>query len=437
MGDLDHTHDARIQTWVASATPGCDFPLQNLPLGIFRPAHDASAPWRVGTAIGAHVLDLGGCAEDGLLDDADPAALHALDADTLNGLMALPGTTVTSLRHAVHALLRADTGHRRATERRLHAMEAVTLRLPVRIGNYTDFYASLHHATNTGRLLRPDSPLMANYPWLPVAYHGRPSSVVVSGTPVRRPWGQQRTSSGVPELRPSGKLDLELEVGLFVGAGNPLGEPIPIAEAADHLFGCCLLNDWSARDIQAWEYQPLGPFLGKNFATTISPWVVTRQALLPFRTAPAPREPGLPAPLPYLSDVREATTGAFDIHLEWQLRTTRMREGGDAAVTVARTNLGSLLWTPAQLIAHHTVNGCNLEPGDLLGSGTVSGPDATACGSMLELTKGGREPWTLPNGETRGFLEDGDEVVLRGRCSAPGAASIGFGECHGRISPAR
>jgi len=402
---IDHTHDPALRSWVESANdPACDFPIQNLPFATFR--HGAGS--HVGAAIGDQVLDITG----------------ALQIRSLRDLMAMPKAERVSLRQRISHMLAhdPDASH-------LVPMAEAELLLPCEIGDYTDFYASLHHATNVGSMFRPDNPLLPNYKWLPVGYHGRASSIVVSGTPVRRPRGQTvEQPAGPPKFGPSRRLDYELEVGGFLGPGNAIGEPIPIAQAADHLFGVCLLNDWSARDIQTWEYQPLGPFLAKNFATSISPWVVTMEALEPFRCAPAPRPPSDPEPLPHLRD----TIGAYDITLEVWLRSAHMPE----PVRLSRSRFGSLYWTLAQMVAHHTSNGCPLRPGDLIGSGTVSGPEKENRGCLLELTWRGSEPVTLPTGEIRKFLEDGDEVILRGFCEARGARRIGLGECRGVVLPA-
>jgi fumarylacetoacetase len=306
--------------------------------------------------------------------------------------------------------------------------------VPTSVGDYTDFFAGIAHATNTGRLFRPDAPLLPNYKYVPVAYHGRASSVCASGAPVRRPRGQRKPQNqDAPDYGPSRNLDYELELGIWIGPGNELGEPIPIGEASRHVAGFCLLNDWSARDIQAWEYQPLGPFLAKSFHTSISPWIVTPEALAPFRAAQAPRPEGDPAPLPHLFDARDQEQGALDIGFEVALLTERMRAAGAAPYVLSRVNARALYWTVAQMVAHHSSNGCNLRPGDLFGSGTVSGYDPSSYGSLLEITRGGREPVSLPNGEVRRFLEDGDEVIFRARCEGAGKVSIGFGECRGRI----
>ncbi len=419
----NETHDPQLRSWVESGNqPGTDFPIQNLPLGVFRRGDE---PPRIGVAIGDCVFDLAGYARE------LPASLRAAcEAPSLNTLMALGNQACSALRRRLSESLRegqsADV--RRNIERLVIPLREVELLLPVSIGDYTDFYASIHHASNVGRMLRPDQPLMPNYKFLPVAYHGRASSIVVSGTPIRRPCGQTKNDKAEqPEFGPTRALDYELEVGLFVGPGNRLGEPIGIAEAEQHVFGFCLVNDWSARDIQQWEYQPLGPLLGKNFATTISPWVVTLEALAPFRV-PA----SAPAPLPYLDMAEDRQHGGFDLTLEVWLRTPAMR----TPVRVSRGGFREMYWTVAQMLAHHTSNGCNLRPGDLLASGTVSGPSRASRGCLLELTWRGTEPLELPSAERRDFLEDGDEVIFRGYCERTGFARIGLGECRGRILPA-
>ncbi len=320
----------------------------------------------------------------------------------------------------------------------LHAAAACTLHLPAAIGDYTDFFAGIAHATNTGRLFRPDNPLLPNYKYVPVAYHGRASSVRVSGAEIRRPNGQRKPpEQAAPDFGPCRNLDYELELGVWIGPGNALGAPVPIAEAGAQIAGFCLLNDWSARDIQAWEYQPLGPFLAKSFSTSISPWIVTTEALEPFRVAQPPRPPGDPVPLPHLLDADDQARGAFDIGLEAALLTPRMREAGTMPHVLSRVNAQALYWTVAQMVAHHTSNGCDLRAGDLFGSGTISDADPASFGSLLEITQSGRVPLDLPNGETRRFLEDGDEVILRARCARAGAATIGFGACRGRLLTAR
>ena len=436
MSTPDETHDGRLGSWVASARGiDTDFPLQNLPLGVFR--RRGSDNPRIGVAIGAEILDLPRTAAVGALGPV-PARLHeAIVAPTLNPLMALGRPAARVLRGLVHSLLREDSRLARPPEECLVPMDAAELLLPAAIGDYTDFYASIHHATNVGSMFRPDQPLMPNYKWVPIGYHGRASSVVPSGTPIRRPHGQVMDDGApAPELRATKALDYECELGAWVGMGNRLGEPVPIAEAEERLFGLSLLNDWSARDLQRWEYQPLGPFLAKSFGTTVSPWVVTLDALVPFRVPRAPRPPGDPAPLPYLEDPRDRALGGLGLELTVLLGSERMRNEGIPPVRVSGACFGAMYWTTAQLLTHHASNGCNLRPGDLLGSGTVSGPAKENRGCLLELTWRGTEPLALPTGETRRFLEDGDEVVLRGRCAREGYATIGFGECRGTILPA-
>jgi len=402
-----------------------DFSIHNLPFGVFR----AGGSFAIGIAIGDRILDLCACARAGLLDDLAPQTQAACRDTVLNSLMALGRDHWSPLRERITELLRAGSPHRAAVEPLLVPMDQAEMALPARIGDYTDFYASIHHAANVGLLFRPDGPLLSNYKYVPIGYHGRASSIVVSGAPVRRPSGQFKAPGAeTPVFGPSRALDYELEAGFFAGPGNALGEPIPIAEAEAHIFGVCLLNDWSARDIQSWEYQPLGPFLAKSFATTISPWVVTMAALAPFRVPAFPRTEGDPVPLPYLNSTEDRRRGAIDLTLEVYLRSKQM----DRPIRLSRGNLRNLYWTPAQLFTHHASNGCNLRPGDLLGSGTVSGPDPDERGCLLEMTQRGAEPIHLPNGEIRRFLEDGDEVILRGYCQREGAR-IGFGECRGVI----
>ena len=425
---IDATHDQGLRSWVASAIGHSEFPIQNLPLGVFSPP--GGKP-RIGVAIGDKIFDLSAAAEAGAIGSAIAPACRE---PVLNALLGESAAARKELRQTLSELL-AERAKPRPEW--LHAMASSVLHLPARIGDYTDFFAGIHHATNTGRQFRPDNPLLANYKYVPVAYHGRASSVVVSGHEVRRPNGQRKPAAEmVPSFGASRNLDYELELGIWVGPGNALGEPITIAEAADHIAGFSLLNDWSARDIQGWEYQPLGPFLAKNFATTISPWIVTTEALAPFRIPQAPRPAGDPAPLAYLSDPRDQANGAFAIVLEVLLQTPAMRAAGQAPQPLAHSNTRYLYWTVAQMLAHHTSNGCNLSPGDLFGSGTVSGPSPESYGSLLEITEGGRKPLTLPSGETRRFLEDGDEVIFRAHATREGFARIGFGECRGVILPA-
>ncbi|WP_295633885.1 fumarylacetoacetase [Novosphingobium sp.] len=429
MSTIDHTHDAAATSWVAGTNDHADFPVQNLPLGVFAPADGAP---RIGTAIGDFVLDL--AALSGRL----PAEVRpALGETTLNTLFACAPEARRALRHAVFALL-TDPAQREHVEPHLHAAADVTMHLPARIGDYTDFYVGIHHATNIGKQFRPDQPLLPNYKHVPIGYHGRASSVRVSGTPVVRPSGQRKPpEADAPDFGPCRRLDYELEMGVCIAGANDLGEPVPIADAPDRIAGLCLLNDWSARDLQAWEYQPLGPFLAKNFLTTVSPWVVTSEALAPFRIAQAPRPAGDPQPLAYLWDKDDQQAGAFAITLEVSIASASMRASGMPAHRLSSGPASNMYWTVAQMIAHHTSNGCDLNPGDLLGTGTISGPTRDAFGSLIELSSGGREPIPLPDGETRAFLEDGDALTLSGYASAQGYRTIGFGACEGVIQPAR
>jgi fumarylacetoacetase len=422
------------KSWVASANePGCDFPLQNLPYGVFR----AGGGDRIGVAIGDRILDLRACIDQGLLDGSPDPLLHACSADVLNPLMALGPALWSELRRRLTALLDADQPasetRRRAAPLLVPKSEA-TMRLPAAIGDYTDFYASIHHATRVGELFRPANPLLPNYKYVPIGYHGRASSIVISGTEIRRPCGQIKPKEGGPVYGPTQSLDYELEVGIFVGSGNALGQPVSIAEAENHIFGLCLVNDWSARDIQSWEYQPLGPFLAKSFATTISPWVVPLEALAPWRVPAFARAEGDPEPLPYLRSPA-ADCGGIDLALQAYLQSSRMREAGEAPVLLSRSNLRHLYWTPAQLLAHHTSNGCNLRAGDLLATGTVSGPEEGSEGCLLEKQHS-PEPVRLPDGELRQFLHDGDRVTFRAYCEKPGLPRIGFGECAGTVTAA-
>lgn len=438
---MDETHDHSARSWLDSANVlGTDFPLQNLPYGSYRRG-GSQEPFRVGVAIGDAVLDVTGCVAAGALE-GKAAEAGAACASGLNGLLRLGRPHWSALRLALHRLLNAAHPAARRHQARLAAhmlpLADVELDVPCTVGDYTDFYASVFHATNVGSMFRPDNPLLPNYKYVPIGYHGRASSIVASGTAIRRPCGQSRPDGAVaPVVGPSRRLDYELEVGAIVGPGNGLGQPIPIAGAEDHLFGLCLVNDWSARDIQAWEYQPLGPFLAKSFATTVSPWVVTFEALDPFRVPPFERPEGDPAPLPYLDADWHRERGGIDLRLEVHLQSARMRDEGIAPVRLSASHLRDMYWTFAQMTAHHTSNGCNLRPGDLLASGTVSGRDKDTRGCLLELAWRGTEPVDLPTGERRAFLEDGDDVVLTGFCERAGAGRIGFGECRGRILPAR
>ncbi len=431
--ELDATHDPAARSWVASANaPGADFPLQNLPFGRFRPAV-GDEPWRIGVAIGDQILDLKLALAQCPWDAEVAALLEPLAAGDLLALMAASVDERRLLRSALSAALRDGSMQGPFLELCLLPQAQAKMDLPCRIGDYTDFYTSLHHATAVGRLFRPDQPLLPNYKWVPIGYHGRSSSIRASGVDVRRPQGQFRVAADAPPVfGPSRRLDYELELGAFIAQGNALGAPIPIADAPDHLFGLCLLNDWSARDIQPWEYQPLGPFLSKSFATTISPWIVTIEALAPYRS-PWSRPVGDPQPLAYLDSEADRKLGAFDIALEVWLQTAAMRERGEAAVRLSESNFRDAYWTLAQLVAHHSSNGCDLRSGDLLGSGTQSGPGPGQGGSLLELTQGGRQPITLAGGEVRSFLHDGDTVTLRAYCARDGAARIGFGDCSATV----
>jgi fumarylacetoacetase len=440
MPPINETHDPALRSWVGSAQePGCDFPLQNLPHAVFRRA-GSSETWRGGVAIGDQVLDLAAALASGAFDAVPAAAREALaDAalPALNALMARSPEDWSALRLALSRALREGAAAQARLASALVPQALVEYTVPARIGDYTDFYTSVHHATNIGRLFRPDQPLMPNYKWVPIGYHGRASTIGVSGQAFARPQGQTLPIGATqPAFGPCQRLDYEMELGLYIGAGNAPGEPIPIGLAERHLFGVCLLNDWSARDIQAWEYQPLGPFLSKNFATTVSPWVVTLEALAPFRV-PFVRPVEDPQPLTYLDDAEQRRAGAIDVQLEVWLETEASRGAGHGAMRLSRTSYRHAYWTPAQLVAHHSVNGCALQPGDLLGTGTLSGPAPDEAGALIELTRGGREPLALPDGTARTFLLDGDAVILRGWCEAPGAARIGFGECRGTVLPAR
>ncbi|MGZ5090246.1 MAG: fumarylacetoacetase [Burkholderiales bacterium] len=434
---LDETHNPAFTSWLACANDSnTDFPIQNLPFGVFRKRGSRAAA-RVGVAIGSYVLDVAAVGPDRAFEGVAAAAAAACSAPSLNALMELGRSHWTALRLSLAQLLRSGSPTRHEVPpEALVRLEDAELLLPASIGDYSDFFASIHHATNAGRLFRPDNPLLPNYKHVPIAYHGRASSIIISGTPVIRPRGQTRAPNDAgPTFGASQRLDYELELGVFIGRGNALGKPIALAHAEDHVFGLCLVNDWSARDIQAWEYQPLGPFLGKSFATSVSPWVVTLDALMPFRGSAYARAAGDPVPLPYLDNHADRATGGIDIALSVTLSTQTMRSQGIAPCTLAQTSSQYLYWTIFQMVAHHTVNGCNLRPGDLIATGTVSGPERTACGSLLEMSANASHSFALPGGETRTFLEDGDEVLFRGHCSREGYRSIGFGECRGVIVP--
>jgi fumarylacetoacetase len=435
---IDETHSAARGSWVASANGHSDFPIQNLPLGVFAPPNGSA---RGGVAIGDEIFDLAAALDLGLFDGLAAQAAEAASGATLTLLFALGGEARRALRRRVSEILDADSRERARIEalraRLLHRAEDCRLELPAAIGDYTDFFAGIHHATNAGKLFRPDNPLLSNYKYVPIGYHGRASSIRASGAELRRPTGQRKgASEAVPSFGPSRSLDYELELGVWIGPGNALGTPIAIAEAANHIAGVCLLNDWSARDIQGWEYQPLGPFLGKIFLTTISPWVVAPEALAPFRTAQALRPAGDPAPLPYLWDAADQAAGAFDIELEVFLHTQGLESKGLPPHRLSLSNARHLYWTVAQLVTHHSSGGCNLRAGDLFGTGTISTPSDDGLGSLLEISAGGRRPLALPSGETRRFLEDGDTVIIRAHCRRDGFATIGFGECRGTLAPA-
>ena len=423
MSAIDETHDPALVSWVAGARPGSDFPIQNLPLGIFSEAKGRRRP---GVAIGDYILDLTAVAD--LLDEE---WRRDLSQPVLNGWLARGPGWHRDLRQRLSEML-SDERYRDDVEPQLIGQSEVRMHVPCLIGDYTDFYVGIHHATNVGRQFRPDNPLLPNYKYVPIGYHGRASSVRASGEPVTRPCGQRKPpDAGSPEYGPSGRLDYELELGLWIGRGNRLGETIPISEAAEHIAGWCLLNDWSARDLQAWEYQPLGPFLAKNFLTSVSPWIVTSEALAPFRVPVPPRPPGDPEPLPYLTGDGDS---AFAIQLEATLTTAKMRAEGIAPHMLSRgVASAAMYWSAAQIVTHHASNGCNLQPGDLIGTGTLSTDSDEGLGSLMEISRGGKQPIKLPSGETRSFLEDGDEVILRAWCEADGAVRIGFGECVGRV----
>jgi len=435
MSSIDETHDPRRASWVASAQGHAEFPIQNLPFGVFSPA-DCSP--RAGVAIGNQIFDLRAGLEAGLFSGEAARAAEAAAGASLNPLMAFGKNARLALRRRLSALLSADGPHRAKIEplavRLLHNAADCTLHLPAMIGSFTDFFAGIHHARNGGMRRDPNNPLNPNYKYVPVAYHSRATSVRPSGVPIHRPSGQRKAiNQDAPTFGPAQKLDYELELAVWVGPGNELGEPIPIAEAGDHVFGLGLVNDWSARDVQGWESQPLGPFLAKNFGTTVSPWVITTEALAPFRVAQPPRPAGDPRPLPYLWDEADQQIGAFDIALESLLLTEGLREKGLPPHRMSASNTADLYWTLAQLVAHHTCGGCNLAAGDLFGTGTISGPTPEGYGSLMELSADGQRQIVLASGESRTFLENGDEVIFRAHCRKAGCTPIGFGECRARV----
>ncbi|HEX3574859.1 MAG TPA: fumarylacetoacetase [Rhodopila sp.] len=432
---IDDTHATSRTSWVTSANGHATFPIQNLPLGVFSPEGGSA---RGGVAIGDSIFDIGAALEAGLFAGAARDAAEAASGRTLNPLLEAGPAARRALRRRVGEILdAANADAPKRQQRLLHDSARCVLHLPARIGDFTDFFAGIHHARTAGSINRPENPLMPNYKYVPVAYHSRASSVRPSGGLVRRPNGQRKPSSqAAPDFGPSRSLDYELELGVWIGQGNEIGRPIPIAEASRHIAGFCLLNDWSARDIQAWESQPLGPFLSKSLSTFVTPWIVTTEALAPFRIPQPPRPSGDPAPLPHLLDPADQAHGCFNIDFQVLLLTPKMRAAGEVPHLLSRSNAAMLYWTVAQMVAHHTSNGCNLQPGDLFGSGTVSGIEPGTEGCLLEMTRGGRNPVALPNGETRSFLVDGDEVIFRAAAHRDGYASIGFGECRGTVTEA-
>jgi fumarylacetoacetase len=429
----DETHDPRARSWLDSANQaGCDFPIQNLPFAVFRRG-DSSEEFRGGVAIGDQILDLAAVAKLGAFEPRAAQGILAGCASSLNSLMQLGPEASSAVRRALFAALEQESNLQDSLRNCLVPQNRAQFSLPAQIGDYTDFYTSIYHATAVGRMMRPDNPLLPNYHWVPIGYHGRSSSIGVSGQTFRRPQGQRLAPGAAqPVVGPSQRLDYELELGVFIGGGNPRGTPIPMADAETHIFGMCLLNDWSARDLQAWEYQPLGPFLAKNFATTISPWVITLEALAPFRV-PFTRPEGAPPPLPYLDSSFNRHAGAIDIRLEALIQSAAMRERQEPPHLLSSTTFRHAYWTIGQLVTHHTINGCDLRPGDLLGTGTQSGPTPAEGGSLLELSAGGKQALKISRDEHRTFLNDGDTVIFRGWCERPGAIRIGFGEVRGRV----
>ena len=431
---INHTHDPNLRSWVESANQNeTDFPIQNLPFGVFRYRKQTEPPC-IGVAIGDRILDLFACQQVGLFQELPEPLQEACTKSKLNPLMALGSWATSALRDRLSEILRLNGSQSSLESKILVPMAEAELLLPATIGDYTDFYASIFHATNVGKLFRPDNPLLPNYKYIPVGYHGRSSSIVISGTRMKRPQGQRKNSQeSAPTFGYSQLLDYEVEVGFFVSSGNNLGQSVSIDQTEEHIFGLCLVNDWSARDIQAWEYQPLGPFLGKSFATTISPWIVTLEALAPFRCPAWARPEGYPAPLPYLDSPHNARLGGINLTVELLLSSAQMREQQIPPLPLSKGSLSQMYWTIAQMLAHHTSNGCNLRPGDLLASGTISGAESGTLGSLLEITRRGSQPIQLPTGEMRSFLENGDEVILRGYCEQQGYVRVGFGECRGKV----
>ena len=437
MSLINETHDINLKSWVASANEAnCDFPIQNLPFAEVRRKNSDEA-FRGAVAIGDQVIDLAKVNELGLFSGDAQVAVKAASQTTLNEFMGLGQQYWSALRLALSKALREGASEQAQLSEALIAQTDIEFALPCRIGDYTDFYTSIYHATAVGSLFRPDNPLLPNYKWVPIGYHGRSSSIDVSGQTFHRPNGQTKAPDAeVPSFGPCKRLDYELELGIYLGKGNELGDAIAIENAENHVFGFCVFNDWSARDLQAWEYQPLGPFLAKNFASTVSPWIVTTEALAPFRTNWT-RDENDPQPMDYLESAHNREFGAFDIKMDVQIETEKMRAAGEAPTQVSKSSFKHSYWTVAQMVTHHTVNGCNFQPGDMLGSGTQSGPEHEEAGSLLELSRGGKEKITLANGEQRAFLEDGDNVIMRGWCEKDGFARIGFGSVEGTVLPAK
>ncbi|ETJ48715.1 MULTISPECIES: fumarylacetoacetase [Pseudoalteromonas] len=437
MSQINETHNINLTSWVESANiKGCDFPIQNLPFAEFR-TKNTNEKFRGGVAIGDQVIDLAKLSHLNIFTGDAKTALDAASESTLNTFMGLGGQYWSALRLALSKALREGAQQQKEMQSTLIPQADIEFSLPCRIGDYTDFYTSIYHATAVGSLFRPDNPLLPNYKWVPIGYHGRSSSIDVSGQTFHRPKGQTKApDADTPSFGPCKRLDYELELGIYLGKGNALGDAIAIENAENHVFGFCVFNDWSARDLQAWEYQPLGPFLAKNFASTVSPWIVTTEALAPFRTSWT-RDENDPQPMPYLESAANREQGAFDIQMDVKIQTQKMRDENHQPTQVSASSFKHSYWTVAQMVTHHTVNGCNFMPGDMLGSGTQSGPTHEEAGSLLELSRGGKEKITLSNGEQRSFLEDGDNVIMRGWCEKPGYARIGFGSVESTVLPAK